>query len=480
MKGVRERITDIHCDRIRRISAMLPASTHKAGVMSSSLLDGLSWRNQSLVIEANHTVDNLVYRLHLPTKLSGVEANTARGSIPSEGDMNYKTLMNTLVQPLKSSVVMSPNLLRPSPSRRIELPQSGSKMVDMTTINLPMNTDGLPRAIYGGGLVLEKMTEETFLLQALESNESSLLLQDAILETSTKNVQKLVDLAYKTFDTLIESNRGSFVVQKLIHRSEIFSTWLINLHEDTLTALVVQDHGRRALQYLLLKRPEFCVKALAVIRSKFESFISTIPGVFFICACLRRAKRCKLDVNWLFNYLLSDSTKVLTSKYRKRILLTLLRSSTDAFLDKTFMYIFASQTMVRIMSDKYLSSILSHMVNKGYAPAVDLVQINLQERPLEMLQYTFFKRFLTRLELKTDSPFMNIICDTALMFRKTSDMMEPKSKEVVMTLISAASKHMSLCSNRDHQWILSALVQNEKLQLSKLSKEESASKRKRR
>ncbi len=309
--------------------------------------------------------------------------------------------------------------------------------------------------------------DDDFLIQALSSKKSSSGLQKLIQESDAHTLEFYTHLAMKYLKLLVDHKYGYYLIQRLIQRSWKFGSWLMNLNMDLLVAISTKEWGSKVLQYLLSIRNDFCKRALQIIHYRMDDMTDSASSVFFICACVEEANKTKIPVDWILDFLLSDCAKVLTSKYRKRIVLTFLKQPNQRVQDRIYTVCLKGLTLKLILRDKIITLMFSHLLSIGYKPAEDQIVSFLQENNSYLGEQPFFEILLHRIKLKKESPLLQWIQNYLVQYVKvikeerTQDekILLAQSKKIINKMLSVCSHSRNFKTNTELQKLCKQLEQ---------------------
>ncbi len=384
-----------------------------------SCADDLTFRIYCLEIEANHNKENICIRYRQPSAFEAVTIGRSRQSI-----RNYQ-----------SFYVRAPRINQ-------FLQSEYSNGIPWSSVQLPDQDESLSELF---------MTQNQFLFHALSSRNTSHKLQQIIAESSVDTFEKFVDLAIMNFKLLAFHKYSCYVLLLLIEKSQTFGLWMLNLNPDVVAIVCMREFGSKVFQAFAMYSLQYCCRALEVVKLRTKAFVSTASGAFFVCVCIKQAKIFRIDMEWLFDFLLSDCAKVLTSKYRKRILLTFLEHSNQKYQDQAFDSIIGVLPFPRIIRDKNLAMILSCLITCGCYPAEALAVVALQEDGSLLTKPVFVEAFLKRLQLRKDSALLKwAIQKLRLVFHKFQyNIPDENSKLILVSLYRMCSNSQSFESNTD-------------------------------
>lgn len=422
------------------------AGSHSAGQRyarkptSSLTVDGCersgsSWRKLNIDIEMNHNLDNLLMRIHrgaMPILSSG---NNIQNSERHSSIAYHHVIQKPKIDTKKGSKHHGAHAV-PDP-----IDFSNSKFGDEDKTNLVFgNLDQLQTIQEEQHLqsIIEKRAIETeftdsILLEAVETRQACSVLLETIVQAPKQLLSRIALLAIKHLDILTKSRRGSSIVQKIIQRSDMFCDWLSNQSEVRIINLSGKEFSSRMLQVLLAKRADFCYRVLEIIMKHYETLISNISSVFFICTAIRQARKAGLNTSWIFDTLLRDCSKVLTSKYRKRILLTFLEHPTQMEQTLVFKNLLQNQFIERTLRDKFLALILGTLVNLGNTSAEEFAVNALNTRSISIYKAPFFKTFMAILDIK-DGALLRWIHQELLQFETADKINDERTKSSLASM----------------------------------------------
>ncbi len=431
--------TNVSWGKLKRDVPSKPKSIKKNGPFF--------WLNHSLDIDSNHILANLAIRIRVG-KVGSFNSDLTRDLESQASPANnltansYKKGIQAVTVTNRSNLnTIIHNRSQAKTERRCEalhtvLNQQASSypVANMQPIILPRSDTSL-----------EKCVNKDEFLAALVSKQSCIDLQAAITSAPIDAISHYVSLVKENLEIMVETRRGTAILSRLIQRSEKLSTWFTSLPEETLLMLTSKENSSRMLQFLMLKKPDFVKRSLMLIRKYYDTLIANISSVFFICVCVRQARRYGFDPQWIFDALLSDCAKVLTSKYRKRILMTFLEHPEELEMSQIFQNLIQTQNIERIMRDKFLSLITGTLINLGYRQAEEYVTSALEYNSMNIYIAPFFKTFLAILDLKSESHLLRWIIKELLYFKERH--IELKIDDKVKQVITAM---YNVCMNTRH------------------------------
>lgn len=303
-------------------------------------------------------------------------------------------------------------------------------------------------------LDLNQVTTQSFIEQLTFDKAVLLKVHDAIRTLPEVDVERLVDVALPQLQKFTTHRLAGSVIQRLVARSQKIVSALSALTDDSIAGFFNNEQASKVLQSVVQRSAPFRARLLTLIEKRWSDAICTVPGVFLICACIGTCTD-PLELRWIYNNLIHKSSKLITSKYQKRILLTFLDLCTPAQQAEVCKKVLEPVGLLRILRDKYLTSMVVTLINKGDASTCAMLA-NAFKKSFEELQHTtFYKFMIARLNLaNAHSSLLDILLQTVN--RVTREQPFPISLQdaenfvQLAAVVATAEDHLSA---PDSRWI---------------------------
>ncbi len=282
----------------------------------------------------------------------------------------------------------------------------------------------------------EHITDDDVLHYGLCTKAKYEIFKQIVSEISQTQIENAAKLLINQIGNIINTKRGFHLISKILDRSIVFMNYLMNLDKAGIMRFLERIVGSKTLQYLLTIRDEYILISMDNLRKHFDSMSSTVPGIYFICECVRQARKKEIDIDWLFDFLLSDCAKVLTSKYRKRILLTYLETGERKYQDRVYNEVLSLLKIDSIFSDKYDTLILAELVKHHHQLATNDVMTILKRDSVKLFKNSYFKLMLKQMDLQKIPILYNWIHDELMHYKARHGELDSAGKAIIMDVIS--------------------------------------------
>ncbi len=379
-----------------------------------------AWRMYSQQIDLNHRSLNIRYALQ-PT-------NTPVQRFVNSSNMNIDINKSTTVSAKE-------NLLPVFEKVADAAPLNQNKQLVEVSDKLLTSPDLIPRKKRRFEKP-EYITDDDVIHYGLCTKAKYEIFKQIVSEISQTQIENAAKMAIDQIAQIINTKRGFHLTSKLVDRSEVFVDYLMNLNITEMMAFLERIVGSKTLQYLLKVRSEYIQISMDNLRKHFDAMSSTVPGIYFICECIRQARKQEIDIYWLFDFLLSDCAKVLTSKYRKRILLTYLETGERKYQDRIYNEVLSLLNIEQIFGDKYDTLIIGEMMNHNHKPATNQVMTIVKKQSIKLFKNGYFKVMLKQMDLQKISILHNWIHDELVHYKARHGSPDSAGKAIVTDMFS--------------------------------------------
>ncbi len=372
----------------------------------------LPWVQTSAELYLNHSPDNLQFRRVI--RAGTPAANPPRSLLmrkelhtPSQYQMaNYRQQHQQSESPFTDLMKLA-----------LQVKDILNKTNELEKANLPAPTERLPKPLRAPMPVepvelpidINQVTTETFVEKLTSERDVLLKVHEAIRTLPESEIERLVGVALPQLQMLITHKLAGSVVQKLVARSQRMVDAVSFLDDYCIICFFHNEQASKVLQSVVQRSSTFRTRLLILVKDNWSDAISTVPGVFLICACITTCENPS-ELHWIYMNLIHNSSRIITSKYQKRILLTFLDLCTQAQQAEVCVKILAPVGLVRILRDKYLTSMIITLVNNGCATACIMLAAAFKKSFEELQNATFFRFMASRLNLaKSHSSLLNML-----------------------------------------------------------------------
>lgn len=341
----------------------------------------------SLTVETNHRIDNVVFRL-----LASKNPSSKGYSIQSYIDKNeFKEssgipAQDDLIQLLTARLATSKNY-------RIEPAfKSRNRFYPEVSANELIREEQLLNSI-----VLSKSSDSDLLQLSSTKKSQSLALQKYIKICSQQEVEMVCSaLSYTSIVQLITHQFGNYTIQELVRRSMSFQKRVEEHCQEDFYSLADQEYSSRVMQLLIEASNSFRSFALKACEHNLDRVVEKISSVFLIAACIRTAK-CEDEYRFLLNELSMNIKPWLTKKYFKRILVSILQCCEQPTLQQVYKLLGLQTNILKFFEDKYSTYVVLTFAERGHQPSIDLLAQIIRHDHVALLEAEYFRFFISKL-----------------------------------------------------------------------------------
>lgn len=359
----------------------------------------LKWVPTSNVIDVNHHPSNIQIRISIPSagRYPAMLTNPGHKDSPSPAqepfsefsnqcDLNHqenqqRRLVNLVRKRLnkikETGMLCLPTLLGDCP--KIAKPKAWQP--HFQAFFEPMWID-----------IRRLMTSEALHQEAFEG------IVEAVRNAPEPIISSLVGRIKPELKQLLAHPSVSPLIQQLVCRSKELVLSISELMDTAFDGLVTNEPASRVLQAVVSFDPTFRIKVVSLLEHKWNRAISSLPGVYLICCCISTSNGSR-DIDWIYDRILENCPRFLTSKYQKKILLHLLEFCSAEQQAEVCKFVLFPLGLPQILRDKHLSMILVSLVGAGCAIASDFLADGLQYSLEEVSQASCFSFVMTRCNL---------------------------------------------------------------------------------
>lgn len=215
------------------------------------------------------------------------------------------------------------------------------------------------------------------------SKENSLRVQDALPMATETEITHLVTLTLHHLKDLLCHRYASYLVGKLIEKSENLASICAKIIFDRVDLYLVDEFGSRVAQQLTNNLPWFCQQALPEFVKNWEVLSRYIAPVFFINHVMKITNK-KEELACIKDCLLRNAHQLHTSRYFKRIVLSFVRYCDPADFDEISMLLYSHNPLTETMNDQYLALCVSILLDREHHGTMEILA-NLKPSKVEKL-----------------------------------------------------------------------------------------------
>lgn len=291
------------------------------------------------------------------------------------------------------------------------------------------------------------------LFETLDSNKRIFNnMLDAIKQAPQETIDLLVAVLQKhDLKQLMTQPVGSQLVQKLLSRSLDLQNAVASMTDEVILTHFHNEHSSRTLQVMLELNSAFRKRLVSLLSRYWSHVVSSQASVYLACACIWTCKQSH-ELHWMFLNLMSSSSKFLTSKYHKKILLHYLSLCDAEMRESIATKILAGIGIIHILKDKHLSMMLVTLINSGCAPACDLLAVGLHRSLIELSQANCFNFVMVRCDFgRANAYLVQMLIDIVFSINLNEPSVSITELTTRLTLVAA-------CTSISDQRVMSSQV----------------------
>lgn len=254
------------------------------------------------------------------------------------------------------------------------------------------------------------LSSDSHLFQlATNSRVESLSLQALVDICSEKTFARISKFALKSFFDLVIHPSGTYLLQRLASRSEVFSNQLIPKFSYYFADLAARQDASRTMSFLSQEKSAFRRLVIHKLLHSPEECISTNPGVFVAVSTVEScSEQDRLDLAQSIKY---HKDAWLMKRVSRRVVLTLIETGDSKTLEELFQTLSEYLSFKSVVNQYTSAHILAAFLDRGYSPAQNLLTNYLKDNPLEMIHSPIFTVLIARHEERSPAikPFKQMI-----------------------------------------------------------------------
>jgi len=340
-------------------------------------------RMMQRIVNNNHSIDNV--RINVGIKSRFVDGSGQRSSSISADRALTKNLVKDRV-----GLASSDQYIEELKAYLCSYPEMGMDVVLQNTEPYALDP--------------KKVEEASLALSTLDLNSLS---SDQIYHYST--VDKYTSSAFQallstlpipptlfpTLPRLITHKYGNYIVQMLMHRSTDCVDVVRGICIEYFEVMCSDEGGSRIMQLLVEINTTFRLYSLSRIRTSLHKYMRHISSVLLIAATFRVSRSEELD---FFTYeFLKCPLLWISSKAYKRVLTSAIQVGTHSFLNNVFYALALSTRLEAFLQEKYCTTILITMVERGHTAVITAICHRLYTNCLSLCRTRYFRPLVEQL-----------------------------------------------------------------------------------
>ena len=210
---------------------------------------------------------------------------------------------------------------------------------------------------------LKNISTTNFIETFVEDRKYTDLVFAAIDQNFQDVCDILADKLKGRVDYILGVKQLCKLLVKLVYTSLTFQRLITGMTDLELYQYFYIESSSRVLQAIVKVDEYFRARILKIVQVNWLDIVSSQPAVYLACQCIREAGT-NLNLDWVFKRLISNPSKLLASKYQKKVLISFMNRCDSNQNVQIVCQVIDRVSTDKILRDRHLTEILARLTNQ--------------------------------------------------------------------------------------------------------------------